>query len=310
VTRAEKISNLAGVVLPFIGVIGAMVLLWNSYVQLHDLVIMGVMYLVTSLGVTIGYHRLLTHRSFATSTPMEYAFAFFGSLAVEGAPIPWVSDHRKHHAFADEEGDPHSPHVGHGDGPLGVLHGLWHAHAGWLMKTWGTADPERYAPELAELKPMVLMTKYYGLLVLLTFGIPTLIGYLYTGTLAGAATGLLWGGFVRVFFVNHVTFSINSICHFMGRRRFDTDDESRNVFWLALPSMGESWHHNHHAFPRSAEHGLGRWELDPSAWIITGLEKLGLVWNVVRIAPERQAAKAAEAAQGAGSGGSPDQVAA
>jgi stearoyl-CoA desaturase (delta-9 desaturase) len=256
------------------------------------------MYLITGFGITVGYHRLLTHRSFATSTPIEYAFTLAGAMALEGPPVIWVADHRKHHAHSDEEGDPHSPHVGYdGHGSGAVLAGLWHAHAGWLMRTWGTANPEKYAPELAERRPMAAMTQVYGLFLVLSFGIPALAGYLLTGTLAGAATGLLWGGLVRAFLLNHVTFSINSICHFMGRRRFDTDDQSRNVFWLALPSMGESWHHNHHAFPRSAVHGLRRWELDPSAWVISGLERLGLVWNVVRIAPERQAEKAASAAR-------------
>jgi stearoyl-CoA desaturase (delta-9 desaturase) len=295
-SRVDKVVNLAGILVPFLGVIAAIVLLWNQAVSATDLAIMAVMYVITSIGVTVGYHRLLTHRSFATSTPLEYAFAVMGAMALEGPPVIWVSDHRKHHAHSDEEGDPHSPHVGYdGNGSGAVLAGLWHAHAGWLMKTWGTADPQKYAPELAERRPMAAMTQVYGLFLILTFGIPALAGYLLTGTLAGAATGLLWGGLVRAFLLNHVTFSINSICHFMGRRRFETDDESRNVFWLALPSMGESWHHNHHAFPRSAVHGLGRWELDPSAWIITGLEKLGLVWNVVRIDPERQAQKAAPA---------------
>ncbi|MDX6616339.1 MAG: hypothetical protein QOD60_1430 [Solirubrobacterales bacterium] len=306
-TRAEKAINLAGIVVPFLGVAVAIVLLWNQAVSTHDLVIMAVMYLITSIGITVGYHRLLTHRSFATSKPLEYAFAFVGAMALEGPPVIWVSDHRKHHAHADEEGDPHSPHVGRGDGLGGVLGGLWHAHAGWLMSTWGTADPEKYAPELAEDRRMTLMTDVYGLFLVLTFAIPALAGFLITGTLLGAATGLLWGGLVRSFLLNHVTFSINSICHFMGRRRFDTDDESRNVWWIALPSMGESWHHNHHAFPRSAVHGLRRWELDPSAAVISTLEKLGLAWNVVRIPPERQAAKAAEAAQ---STGSPERVAA
>jgi stearoyl-CoA desaturase (delta-9 desaturase) len=293
VTRADKAINLAGIVVPFLGVLVAIVLLWNQAVSVHDLVIMAVMYVITSLGVTVGYHRLLTHRSFATSKPVEYAFAFVGAMALEGPPVIWVSDHRKHHAFSDEEGDPHSPHVGHGDGVAGVLGGLWHAHAGWLMSTWGTADPEKYASELAEDRWMQRMTQVYGLFLVLTFAIPALAGYLITGTLLGAATGLLWGGLVRSFLLNHVTFSINSICHFMGRRRFDTDDESRNVWWIALPSMGESWHHNHHAFPRSAVHGLRRWELDPSAAFIWLLEKLGLAWNVVRIDPERQSQKLA-----------------
>jgi stearoyl-CoA desaturase (delta-9 desaturase) len=144
------------------------------------------------------------------------------------------------------------------------------------------------------------LTRNFVWLVILSLVLPALLGFLLTGTLLGAATGLLWGGLVRIFFVHHVTWSVNSICHFMGTRRFNTDDESTNVFWLALPSLGEAWHHNHHAFPRSAVHGLRRWELDPSALVIWVLEKLGLAWNVIRIAPERQAQKAREALEARG----------
>jgi len=249
------------------------------------------MYIFTATGITIGYHRLLTHRSFQTFKPLQYAFAVFGSMAVQGPVNSWVADHRKHHAHTDEEGDPHSPHVGHGDGVKGVLAGLWHAHTGWLLEEQGKARWEKYAPDLAEDKGMRFISRHFVALVIASLAIPTLAGYLLTGTIAGAATGLLWGGLVRVFFVHHITWSINSICHFMGTRRFDLEDQSTNVFWLALPSLGEAWHHNHHAFPRSAVHGLRRWELDPSAWIIGGMERVGLAWNVIRIAPERQAEK-------------------
>jgi stearoyl-CoA desaturase (Delta-9 desaturase) len=250
------------------------------------------MYLLTALGITVGFHRLLTHRSFRTHKATEYVFAVLGSMAVQGSVIAWVADHRKHHAHTDEEGDPHSPHIGHGDGVGGVLRGLWHAHTGWLLSEHGRADWKRYAPDLYEDQGMRLINRAFVPLVVLGLTIPALCGYLIGGTLAAAATGLLWGGLVRVFFVHHVTWSVNSICHFLGSRRFAVDDHSTNVFWLALPSLGESWHHNHHAFPRSAVHGLRRWELDPSALVIRALERLGLAWNVIRIAPERQAAKA------------------
>ena len=186
-------------------------------------------------------------------------------MAVQGSVIAWVADHRKHHAHTDVEGDPHSPHVGHGDGLGGVLGGLWHAHTGWLLSEQGRADWKRYAPDLYEDQGMRRINRHFVPLVVLGLAIPTLAGYLLTGTLLGAATGLLWGGLVRVFFVHHVTWSVNSVCHFLGSRRFEVEDQSTNVFWLALPSLGESWHHNHHAFPRSAVHGLRRWELDPSA---------------------------------------------
>ena len=175
-----------------------------------------------------------------------------------------------------------------------VFAGLWHAHSGWLMSSQGRADWKKYAPDLYEDKGMRYINRHFGFLVYMSLAIPALAGFLITGTLAGAGAGLLWGGLVRIFFVHHVTWSVNSVCHFLGSRRFDTDDRSTNVFWLALPSLGESWHHNHHAFPRSAVHGLKRWEPDPSAMIIAGLEKLGLARNVIRISPERQAERTSQ----------------
>jgi stearoyl-CoA desaturase (Delta-9 desaturase) len=288
-SRVEKVANLGAVVIPFLATLAAIALLWNDLVGISDLAIAATMYLLTAIGITVGFHRLLTHRSFQTPKPLEYAFAVAGSMAVQGPVISWVADHRKHHAHTDEDGDPHSPHVGHGDGVRGVLSGLWYAHSGWLISSQGRADWKRYAPDLYEDPGMRAIARHFVPLVLLTLLLPALLGYAVTGTLAGAATAFLWGGLVRIFFVHHVTWSVNSICHFVGSRRFDTNDRSTNVFWLALPSLGESWHHNHHAFPRSAVHGLRRWEIDPSALFIGAMEKVGLARNVVRISPERQA---------------------
>ena len=293
-TRATKLANLGAMVVPLIATLAAIALFWNQVVSATDLAILAVMYLVTATGITVGYHRMLTHRSFRTHKATEYLFATLGTMAVQGSVIAWVADHRKHHAHTDVEGDPHSPHVGHGDGVSGVPRGLWHAHTGWLLSEHGRADWKKYAPDLYEDPGMRLLNRLFIPLVVLGLALPAFVGFLLTGTLLGAATGLLWGGLVRVFLVHHVTWSVNSICHFLGSRRFEVEDHSTNVFWLALPSLGESWHHNHHAFPRSAEHGLRRWELDPSALVIRAMEKLGLAWNVIRIAPERQEAKLAE----------------
>src|SRR5512133_290603 len=289
-TRATKLANLGAVVVPFCATLAAIVLFWNQVVSATDLAILAAMYLLTATGITVGFHRLLTHRSFRTHKPTEYAFAALGSMAVQGPVIAWVADHRKHHAHTDVEGAPHSPHVGHGDGVIGVLRGLWHAHTGWLLSEHGRAEWSRYAPDLYEDRGMRLINRRFVSLVVLGLALPAATGYLITGTWVGAATGLLWGGLVRIFFVHHVTWSVNSVCHFLGTRRFETDDQSTNVAWLSLLSFGESWHHNHHAFPRSASHGLRRWEraLDPSALVIKAMEKLGLARNVVRITPERQ----------------------
>jgi stearoyl-CoA desaturase (Delta-9 desaturase) len=290
-TRGEKLANLYGVLLPFAGLIVAVVLLWNRAVDWIDLTLLAVSYVIVGLGVTIGYHRLLTHRSFATSRRLEHVFAILGSMSVQGSVMDWVADHRKHHAHTDQEGDPHSPHVGHGHG----LKGLVHAHIGWLFNEQGQADWKKYAKDLYEDPTMRRIGRWFPFWALLGLLIPAAIGGLAHGSWEGVLRGFVWGGLVRVFLLHHITWSINSVCHFFGQRRFAIEDHSTNVAWLALPSLGEAWHHNHHAFPRSASHGMRRREalMDPSAWVIAGMEKLGLATNVVRITPERQQQKLA-----------------
>jgi stearoyl-CoA desaturase (Delta-9 desaturase) len=287
-SRLERNANITAAILPFVAFIAAIVLLWNKAVSWRDLVILGGMYFVTAAGVTVGYHRLFTHRAFDAPRPVRYVFAVLGSMAVQGPLIDWVADHRKHHAFTDTEGDPHSPHHDHGDGFKGALEGLWYAHMGWLFVTQGTAEKRRFARDLLEDPGMRRISRSFPWLVLLGLLVPFAVGLGWSGSITGGLTALLWGGFVRIFMVHHVTWSVNSVCHFFGRRRFDTDDFSTNVLWLALPSLGESWHHNHHAFPRSARHGLRWWEVDPSGLIILGMKKLGLARNVVLVSPERQ----------------------
>jgi stearoyl-CoA desaturase (Delta-9 desaturase) len=294
-SRSSKIINLAGVLFPFLAVITAIVFLWNRLVGPADLVILLVFYLLTGMGITVGFHRLFTHRAFQTYRPVQYAFAVLGTMALQGSVITWVADHRKHHAHTDEEGDPHSPHLA-GGGIRGAIQGLYYAHMGWLFQEVGEADKQKYAPDLVEDAGMRQINRYYLWWIAASLALPGLAGYLVSGTLFGAFTGLLWGGLVRIFLLHHVTWSINSVCHFFGRRRFETDDYSTNVFWLSLLSFGESWHHNHHAFPRSAFHGLRGWELDPGGWIIRGLERTGLAWDVVKITPERQRARLAGSA--------------
>jgi stearoyl-CoA desaturase (delta-9 desaturase) len=295
--RTERLANLLGVVVPLAGVVVAIVLLWNRAVNVADLAILASTYLVTAVGITIGFHRLLTHRAFATYPWLERTFAVLGSMAVQGSVLDWVADHRKHHAHTDREGDPHSPHVGHGSG----LRGLVFAHVGWLLETQGQADWKKFATELYEDRAMRRIGRAFPWLVLVSLAIPTAAGFCLNGfTLGGAIQGLVWGGLVRVFLVHHVTWSVNSVCHFFGRRRFQIEDQSTNVGWLAVLSLGESWHHNHHAFPRSAFHGLRWYEIDLSGVAILGLQRIGLAWNVVRISPERQRAKIAGATGAAG----------
>jgi stearoyl-CoA desaturase (delta-9 desaturase) len=290
VPATQRIGNLLGVFVPIAAFLVAIVVLWGSAVGVADIAILAVGYAIAMAGVTVGWHRLLTHGAFNTSRPVRYAFALAGTFSVQGSVIDWVADHRMHHAHADDDGDPHSPY-GYGKGFWASVKGLWHAHVGWLFTRGHQADNRRYAPELVEDRGMVLIDRAFPALVLAGLAIPAAIGYAISGTFAGALTALLWGGLVRVFLGHHVTFSINSICHFFGRRRFETDDRSTNVFWLAPLSFGEAWHNNHHAFPRSAHHGLRWWEIDPGGLLIRAMRRLGLVWDVVEISPERQREK-------------------
>jgi len=266
---------------------------WDSLLHWHDVVVFAVLYAVTGLGITVGFHRHFTHRAFKTGRLLRGALAILGTAAIEGPITAWVADHRKHHAFSDRPGDPHSPHVDHGKGPLGALRGLAHAHLGWLFEHTQRASKRRYAPDLVDDPLIAFIDRTTPLWIALGLAAPFGLGYALGGSIDAALTGLLWGGAVRVMLLHHVTFSINSLCHFFGRRRFVTGDESRNLLWLAPLSFGEAWHNNHHAFPTSAAHGMRRYErlLDPSAIVIGGLERLGLVWDVVRISEERRAAK-------------------
>jgi stearoyl-CoA desaturase (Delta-9 desaturase) len=278
-------------VVPFLalGIVGWQV--WAELLHWRDIVVFAILYLVTGLGVTVGFHRLFTHRSFATKPWVRGVFAAAGSMAIEGPVISWVADHRKHHAFADQPGDPHSPHVDHGVGWRGALRGLVHAHMGWLFIHTQRGARQRYAPDLVADPVVSWVDRTFVVWVLSGLGAAFGLGWLIGGTLTAALTGLLWGGAVRILVLHHVTFSINSLCHFFGRKRFDTGDESRNLAWLSFLSLGEAWHNNHHAFPTSAAHGLRWWELDLSSAVIRGLERVGLAWDVVRIDPARQQRK-------------------
>jgi stearoyl-CoA desaturase (Delta-9 desaturase) len=264
---------------------------WGQWLGWNDIFVFTIMYVLTGFGVTVGFHRMLTHRAFKTTPLVRGILTVLGSAAIEGPAISWVADHRKHHAFSDKPGDPHSPHVDHGSGWRGALRGLAHAHVGWLFLHTNRGRRTRYAPDLLADPVVSAIDRRFVLCVTGGLLAPLFLGWAFGGTLRDAFTGLLWGGAVRVLVLHHATYSINSLCHFFGRRRFATKDESRNLLWLSFFTFGEAWHNNHHAFPTSAAHGLRRWEFDPSAWVISGLEKLGLAWDVVRIPRERQESK-------------------
>jgi stearoyl-CoA desaturase (delta-9 desaturase) len=278
--------------IPFAALIVVGWQLWNEALHWSDIAVFGICYVLTGFGVTIGFHRHLTHRAFKAKRWLRGSLAILGSAAIEGPVISWVADHRKHHAFADVEGDPHSPHVDHGHGLKGALRGLFHAHVGWLFIHTQRGNKQRYAPDLLKDPLISWVDRTFLVWVFAGLAVPFLLGGLIGRSWEAALTGLLWGGAVRMLVVHHVTYSINSLCHFFGRQAFNTGDESRNLAWLAPLTFGESWHNNHHAFPTSFEHGMRRWQLDPSRLVILGMEKLGLVWDVVRISPERQSRKA------------------
>jgi stearoyl-CoA desaturase (Delta-9 desaturase) len=282
-SRVEKVTNLAAVVIPFVGFVLAVALLWNHGTGPLQLSLFAGMYLATGIGVTVGYHRLLTHKAFQTPRGIRYLLAVLGSMAVQGPVLHWVADHRKHHAYADKDGDPHSPHH-HESG----LRGLVHAHVGWLLSDNGQASKRQFARDLLDDPGMRTINRLFPVWVLIGLLIPFGLGWAISGNLAGGLAGLLWGGLVRIFLVHHVTWSVNSVCHFLGSRRWNTPDESRNVGWLALVSFGESWHHNHHAFPRSAYHGLRWYEVDIAALVIRALAAVGLARDVVTVDSQQQ----------------------
>jgi len=280
-------------VVPVLGLVLVGWQVWGDALGVSDLIVFALMYVLTGLGVTVGFHRLLTHRAFKTKAPVKAALAILGSAAIEGPVISWVADHRKHHAFSDQHGDPHSPHVDHGHGIKGALRGLAHAHVGWLFIHTQRGRKTRYAPDLIKDPVISWVDRTFVLWAVMGFVVPFFLGALIGGAWTAGLTGMLWGGLVRMMLLHHATYSINSLCHFFGRQPFKTGDESRNLSWLAPLTFGEAWHNGHHAFPTSARHGLERFQFDPSARVIDALERLGLAWDVVRVSPERLQSKRA-----------------
>ena len=275
------------VVVPLLATSLAVRLLWQRAVRWPDLALLAIMYTLVALGVTVGYHRMLTHRSFTPHPAVKFALLVLGSMALEGDAITWTATHTKHHALADRPGDPHSP-----------LDGFFHAHLGWIFAE-PDADPEVYCRHLLRDRMVVFISRTHLLWVALALAIPCAIGGALGGWL-GALTGLLWGGLVRQFLTHHVTWSVNSICHTFGRRAFETNDASRNEWIVGLLAFGEGWHNNHHAFPRSAFHGLRWWQFDLAGYVIRLLERLGLAHDVYRVAPAVQAARRARSATAQG----------
>lgn len=279
--RAERIERritLVTVILPFLGVLAAIALLWGRGVGWLDLGLLAVMYTLTAVGVGAGYHRLLAHRAFKTTPWLRTMFTILGSMAGQGPVLFWTAVHRRHHAHSDEAGDPHSPHL-HGPGRWAFLRGLWHAHTGWLFDH-ESANVAFYVPDLLKDQAMYRLNQAYFLWMAVGLAAPAVAGGLLTQSWTGALTGFIWGGWVRMCLLHHATWSINSICHVYGRRPYQTGDLSANNPWLALPSFGEAWHNNHHAYPSSAMHGLEWWQVDLCGLLIRFLRATGLAWDV------------------------------
>jgi stearoyl-CoA desaturase (delta-9 desaturase) len=266
------------IVVPLLGLVAAPFFLWGWGFSWVDLGLLLGMYVLTALGITVGFHRLFTHRSFETYAWVKVVLAALGSMAVQGPMLKWVALHRRHHQHSDTPEDPHSPHH-HGGGVLGLLRGAWHAHVGWFFDR-DPADLDRYVADLRKSPALRVASGLFLAWVALGLVIPAVLGGVVSLTWAGVWTGLIWGGLVRVFLVHHVTWSVNSACHLWGRRPFQSDDLSRDNAVFGVLALGEGWHNTHHAFPTSARHGLRWWQVDASYWVIRGLALLRLAWDV------------------------------
>jgi stearoyl-CoA desaturase (delta-9 desaturase) len=290
-TRAGAIAIWIFVLTPFLALLAAGPIAWGWGLTTLDVIMFVIAYAVTGFGVTAGYHRYLTHGSFKANRGQRITLAVAGSMAVEGSPIQWVANHRRHHAYSDRDGDPHSPWR-YGTSVLAVLKGLFFAHIGWMFRG-ELSNRARFAPDLAADRDMQIVDKLTGPLVAVSLLTPALIGGLVSGTWAGALSGFFWAGLVRMAVLHHVTWSVNSICHVVGERPFVTKDRATNFWPLAILSLGESWHNSHHADPTGARHGVLPGQIDPSARLIWIFEKLGWVRDVRWPKPERLTAKRA-----------------
>jgi stearoyl-CoA desaturase (delta-9 desaturase) len=290
-----RVTTLFVILTPLIGVVIAPVFVWGWGFGWTDLGLLLGMYLLTALGITVGFHRLFVHRSFETYMWIKFIFAVLGSMAVQGSLFQWVGRHRRHHQHSDTPQDPHTPHH-RGEGLIGLLRGFAHAHIGWFFE----ADPpdlDRYVGDLASSRTLRIASKLFPLWIVLGLALPAMLGGVITRSWAGALTGLVWGGLVRIFLVHHVTWSVNSACHLWGLQPYGSDDESRDNFLFGVLALGEGWHNTHHAFPTSARHGLRWWQIDMSYWVVWSLWKLGLAWNVKLPSPEAMERGARTASQ-------------
>ncbi|RCG31264.1 acyl-CoA desaturase [Sphaerisporangium album] len=285
----ERVLLVVFVSVPFLALLAAIPLAWGSFLSWTDVAITAVFYMISGLGVTVGFHRYFTHGSFKANRPLKIALALAGSLSLEMGVIDWVATHRRHHKYSDKEGDPHSPWR-FGNDWKALTKGLLFAHIGWMFSSERT-NQERFAKDLISDKDVNRIHKLFPWLVAASLILPGVIGGLVTWSVTGALTAFFWGSLVRIALLHHVTWSINSVCHVFGDEAFEVRDKSRNVWWLAIPSFGESWHNLHHCDPTSARHGALKGQIDPSARVIRWFEQAGWATDVRWPTPERLAAK-------------------
>ncbi|WP_020672735.1 acyl-CoA desaturase [Amycolatopsis nigrescens] len=288
-STAQMIILKTFLLIPFVALVAAVPIAWGWGMNWVDLGLAVAFYTIAMLGVTVGYHRYFTHGAFKTNRVLRVALAIAGGMAVQGSVIFWVASHRRHHAYADREGDPHSPWL-FGSSPTALLRGFWHAHMGWMFKREVT-NYERFAPDLLADRDLRIVNRHFWAWITLSLALPALLGGLLSWSLWGAVTAFFWAGLVRIAFSHHVTWSVNSICHMVGDRPFVSRDKASNFWPLAILSMGESWHNSHHADPTCARHGVLRGQIDVSGRLIWIFEKLGWARNVRWPKPERLAAK-------------------
>ena len=276
--NAYKRLSFLVVLIPTIGALIGLGLFCQSGISAWEIGLLVGMYTLTALGLEVGFHRYFSHHAFQTTTAIRIMLAILGSMAVGGGVIYWVAHHRRHHQYTDRSGDLHSPHL-QGNGIGGRLRGLWHAHVGWILQGEIT-NSMLFAKDLLRDPIIARINQLQPIWVVLGLVIPAVLGGVMTETWIGVFRGFLWGGLVRIFLVHQFIWSTNSICHVYGSRPFKTGDLSTNNIWLAIPTFGQSWHNNHHAFPNSAIVGLEWWQIDLSAWVIRALEVVGLAWDV------------------------------
>ncbi len=298
IQRVQKRIATITIVVPALATAAALLLAIWIPPSRADLITLAVLYVATTLGVTAGFHRLFAHHAYKAAPPLKAALAIFGCMAAQGTLVYWVATHRRHHQFSEGEGDPHSPYTFEGK-RLGKLRGLWHSHLGWMLDSRMT-NTVKFAKDLIRDPLIARINALYLVWVALGLVIPALIGGLATMSWTGALTGLLWGGFVRMFLAHHAMWTSGSTAHIFGTRPFATRDKSTNNALLALPNLGEAWHNNHHAFPSSALFGLNWWQVDIGGLFIRGAARIGLVSDIRRPTARMIAEKKADPDAGSG----------